>query len=93
MYGQLSLFACQLSKRGNVLRVMAEAVKWGGRGARLSPGIIITPLARDELTGPRRAGYRELLSQSPAGRAETLDEVATVGTLLMGPGRGVHHRQ
>ena len=53
-----SLHAYQLSKRGNSLRVMAEAVRWGRRGARLntiSPGIIMTPLARDELRGPRGA--------------------------------------
>ena len=50
------LYAYQISKRGNSLRVMAEAVRWGKRGARvntISPGIIITPLAKDELTGPR----------------------------------------
>ena len=54
-----SLHAYQLSKRGNSLRVMAEAVRWGKRGARIntiSPGIIMTPLARDELTGPRGEG-------------------------------------
>ena len=53
------LHAYQLSKRGNSLRVMAEAVRWGKRGARIntiSPGIIFTPLARDELTGPRGDG-------------------------------------
>jgi NAD(P)-dependent dehydrogenase (short-subunit alcohol dehydrogenase family) len=82
------LHAYQLSKRGNVLRVMAEAVRWGQRGARLnaiSPGIIITPLARDELTGPRGAGYRRMIELSPAGRAGTPDEIATVGALLIGP--------
>jgi NAD(P)-dependent dehydrogenase (short-subunit alcohol dehydrogenase family) len=82
------LHAYQLSKRGNVLRVMAEAVRWGQRGARLnaiSPGIIITPLARDELTGPRGAGYRRMIELSPAGRAGTPDEIATVGALLFGP--------
>ncbi len=55
----------QLSKRGNVLRVMAEAVRWGIRGARLnaiSPGIIMTPLVRDELTGPRPEGYLAMLA-------------------------------
>jgi len=54
-----SLHAYQLSRRGNSLRVMAEAVRWGKRGARIntiSPGIIITPLAKDELTRPRGAG-------------------------------------
>ncbi|EJL85771.1 dehydrogenase of unknown specificity, short-chain alcohol dehydrogenase [Herbaspirillum sp. CF444] len=82
------LNAYQLSKRGNALRVMAEAVRWGKRGARIntiSPGIIITPLAKDELSGPRGAGYRRMLELSPAGRAGTPDEVGNVGALLMGP--------
>ena len=54
-----TLHAYQLAKRGNSLRVMAEAVRWAKRGARLntiSPGIIITPLAKDELTGSSRRG-------------------------------------
>ena len=83
-----SLHAYQLSKRGNSLRVTAEAVRWGKRGARvntISPGIIITPLARDELNGPRGAGYRRMIELSAAGRAGTPDEVGTVGALLMGP--------
>ncbi|WP_428329814.1 SDR family oxidoreductase [Mucilaginibacter sp.] len=82
------LNAYQISKRGNSLRVMAEAVRWGKRGARvntISPGIIITPLANDELKGPRGDGYRRMLEISPAGRAGTPDEVGTVGALLMGP--------
>jgi len=81
------LHAYQVSKRGNSLRVKAEAVRWGKRGARvntISPGIIITPLAKDELSGPRGAGYRNMLERSPAGRAGTPDEVGTVGALLMG---------
>ncbi len=81
------LNAYQLSKRGNSLRVMAEAVRWGKRGARIntiSPGIIITPLANDELKGPRGAGYRRMIDLCPAGRAGTPDEVGTVGALLMG---------
>ena len=82
-----SLHAYQLSKRGNSLRVMAEAVRWGKRGARIntiSPGIIITPLANDELTGPRGAGYRRMIEACAAKRAGTPDEVGTVGALLMG---------
>lgn len=82
-----SLHAYQISKRGNSLRVMAEAVRWGKRGARvntISPGIIITPLANDELKGPRGAGYRHMIEVSAAGRAGTPDEVGTVGALLMG---------
>jgi NAD(P)-dependent dehydrogenase (short-subunit alcohol dehydrogenase family) len=82
------LHAYQLSKRGNSLRVMAEAVRWGRRGARIntiSPGIIFTPLARDELQGPRGAGYRRMIEASAAGRGGTPDEVGTMGALLMGP--------
>jgi NAD(P)-dependent dehydrogenase (short-subunit alcohol dehydrogenase family) len=86
-----SLHAYQLSKRGNALRVMAEAVRWGKRGARvntISPGIIFTPMAKDELTGPRGEGYRHMIELCPAGRAGTPDEVGTVGALLMGPDGG-----
>ena len=83
-----SLHAYQISKRGNSLRVMAEAVKWGKRGARIntiSPGIIITPLAKDKLTGPRGVGYKRMIELSAVGRAGTPDEVGNVGALLMGP--------
>src|SRR5271157_4477426 len=86
-----SLHAYQLSKRGNSLRVMAEAVRWGKRGARIntiSPGIIMTPLAKDELTGPRGAGYQRMIDGSVAKRAGTPDEVGAVGALLMGPDGG-----
>lgn len=82
-----SLHAYQLAKRGNSLRVMAEAVRWGKRSARIntiSPGIIMTPLAKDELAGPRGDGYRRMIEISPAGRAGTPDEVGVVGALLMG---------
>lgn len=86
-----TLHAYQLSKRGNGLRVMAEAVRWGRRRARvntISPGIIITPLANDELTGPRGAGYRQMIASSVAKRAGTPDEVANLAALLMGPEGG-----
>ena len=82
------LHAYQISKRANSLRVMAEAVRWGKRGARvntISPGIIITPLAKDELTGPRGPGYRRMIELCPVGRAGTPDEVGSIGALLMGP--------
>ncbi len=82
------LYAYQIAKRGNSLRVMAEAVRWGRRGARvntISPGIIFTPLAKDELTGPRGEGYRRMIALSAAGRGGTPDEVGAVAALLMGP--------
>jgi NAD(P)-dependent dehydrogenase (short-subunit alcohol dehydrogenase family) len=84
---QNSLHAYQISKRGNALRVMAEAVRWGKRGARvntISPGIIITPLAKDELAGPRGQSYRRMIELSPAGRAGTPDEVGTIGARRRG---------
>ncbi len=83
-----SLHAYQLSKRGNSLRVRAESVRWGKRGARInaiSPGIIMTPLAEDELNGPRGDGYRKMISSSAAGRAGMPDEVGAVAAFLMGP--------
>jgi NAD(P)-dependent dehydrogenase (short-subunit alcohol dehydrogenase family) len=86
-----SLHAYQLSKRGNSLRVMAEAVRWGKRGARIntiSPGIIFTPLARDELNGLRGEGYRRMIDLCAARRGGTPDEVGTVGALLMGADGG-----
>ena len=83
-----ALHAYQLAKRGNALRVMAEAVRWGRRGARvntISPGIIFTPLARDELSGPRGEGYRRMIELCPVGRGGTPDEVGAMAALLMGP--------
>ena len=82
------LHAYQIAKRANSLRVKAEAVRWGKRGARIntiSPGIIMTPLAKDELTGPRGPGYQRMIELCPAGRVGTPDEVGVVGALLMGP--------
>ncbi|MDM5083581.1 SDR family oxidoreductase [Aeromonas rivipollensis] len=81
-----TLKAYQYSKRCNVLRVMYEATAWGKRGATvnsISPGIIITPLANDELKGPRGEGYRTMLGLCPAGRAGTPDEVGDLGEFLM----------
>lgn len=81
-----TLKAYQLSKRCNCLRVMYESGNWGKRGARLnsiSPGIIITPLANDELNGPRGAMYKRMLELCPSKRAGTPDDVANVAELLM----------
>ena len=75
-----------MAKRCNEKRVMAEAVKWGVRGARLnsiSPGIIVTPLALDEFNGPRGGFYMNMFAKCPAGRPGTADEVANVAELLM----------
>ena len=81
-----TLKAYQYSKRCNVLRVMYEATRWGKRGATInsiSPGIIITPLANDELHGPRKEGYLKMIASSPAKRAGTPDEVGDLAEFLM----------
>lgn len=83
-----TLHAYQLAKRCNEKRVMAEAVKWGERGARInsiSPGIIVTPLALDKFNGPRGDFYKNMFANCPAGRPGTADEVANVAELLMRP--------
>ena len=81
-----TLHAYQLAKRCNEKRTMAEAVKWGERGARLNdiaPGIIVTPLAIDEFNGPRGDFYKNMFAKCPAGRPGIADEVANVAELLM----------
>ena len=81
-----TLHAYQIAKRCNEKRVMAEAVKWGQRGARLNciaPGIIVTPLAVDEFNGPRGDFYKNMFAHCPVGRPGTADEVANVAELLM----------
>ena len=81
-----TLHAYQMAKRCNEKRTMAEAVKWGARGARLNdiaPGIIVTPLAIDEFNGPRGDFYKNMFAKCPAGRPGIADEVANVAELLM----------
>lgn len=81
-----SLHAYQLAKRCNEKRVMAEAIKWGERKARInsiSPGIIVTPLAMDEFNGERGDFYKNMFQNCPSKRAGTADEVANVAELLM----------
>ena len=76
-----TLHAYQLAKRCNEKRVMAQAVEWGKRGARLNaiaPGIVVTPLAIDEFNGPRGDFYKNMFAKCPAGRPVTADEIANV---------------
>lgn len=81
-----TLHAYQMAKRCNEKRVMAQAVEWGKRGARINdiaPGIIVTPLAIDEFNGPRGDFYKNMFEKCPAGRPGTADEIANVAELLM----------
>jgi NAD(P)-dependent dehydrogenase (short-subunit alcohol dehydrogenase family) len=77
-----------VAKRGNQLRVQAAAHAWGRRGARLntiSPGVISTPMGRQELEGPMGAYIQSMIDLSGAGRMGTPDDVAGVAAFLAGP--------
>ncbi|HJA47154.1 MAG TPA: SDR family oxidoreductase [Candidatus Limosilactobacillus excrementigallinarum] len=81
-----SLADYQYAKRENVLRVAAESVNWQKRGARInsvSPGIIMTPLALDELDGPRGAGYKRMFNSMVTKRPGTPDEIGDLGEFLL----------
>ncbi|WP_189262092.1 SDR family oxidoreductase [Streptomyces fuscichromogenes] len=86
-----TVHAYALSKRANSLRVQTSAVAWGRRGARInavSPGVIITPLAVDELSGPRGEWFDQVRKASAVGRFGTPDEVADAAAFLLGPRAG-----
>lgn len=75
-----------IAKRANALRVQAAALPWGKRGARInciSPGIISSPLARDEMTGPNADGYARMIDVSAAHRMGTPSDVAELAALLL----------
>jgi len=79
--------AYALAKRANIVRVQAASVEWGDRGARLnslSPGIIMTPLAMDELNSPAGDAYKRMIRASAAGRVGTPDEIGSAAAFLMG---------
>jgi NAD(P)-dependent dehydrogenase (short-subunit alcohol dehydrogenase family) len=86
-----SVRAYEFSKRANHLRVQGVAVEWRERGARansISPGVIMTPLAQTELDSERGPAFRVLLESSPARRAGTVDEVASLAAFLLGTEAG-----
>jgi NAD(P)-dependent dehydrogenase (short-subunit alcohol dehydrogenase family) len=86
-----SVRAYEFSKRANHLRMQGVAVQWREKGARansISPGVIMTALAQTELNSARGPAFRKLLDSSPARRAGTVDEVATLAAFLLGPEAG-----
>lgn len=83
-----TLVAYMVAKRANILRVQAEAVRWGERGARvnaISPGVIMTPLAQHELNSPIGDGYRAMVEASPSKRMAPPEEIAVAASFLLGP--------
>jgi NAD(P)-dependent dehydrogenase (short-subunit alcohol dehydrogenase family) len=86
-----SMVAYILSKQANHVRVQAESIKWGERGARvnsISPGIIATPLAQHGLNSPIGDVYRGMIAASPSKRMASPDEVAAAAAYLLGPDAG-----
>jgi NAD(P)-dependent dehydrogenase (short-subunit alcohol dehydrogenase family) len=80
-----------ISKQANHARAQAAAITWGERGARvnsLSPGIILTALAREEMSGPGAENYQRMIAASAVGRVGTVDEIATAAAFLLGPDAG-----
>jgi NAD(P)-dependent dehydrogenase (short-subunit alcohol dehydrogenase family) len=54
----------------------------------LSPGIVLTPLARDEMAGPGAGNFQRMIAASAAGRIGTVDEIASAAAFLLGPDAG-----
>ena len=80
-----------VAKRANFLRVQAEAIRWGAKGARvnaISPGIVATPLAAHEMASPVGDMYRAMIAASPAGRMAPPEEIAITAGFLLGPDGG-----
>jgi NAD(P)-dependent dehydrogenase (short-subunit alcohol dehydrogenase family) len=75
-----------LSKLGVIRLVRRLGVPWGRRGARilsLSPGIIDTPMGRQELAG--QPVMQPMIDASALGRMGTADEIAAVVAFLTSP--------
>jgi NAD(P)-dependent dehydrogenase (short-subunit alcohol dehydrogenase family) len=86
-----SMVAYIVAKKANQLRVQAEAMRWGKRGARvnsISPGIVMTPLAQHELNSPTGDTYRAMIAASPSKRVASPDEIAIAASFLLGPDAG-----
>jgi NAD(P)-dependent dehydrogenase (short-subunit alcohol dehydrogenase family) len=74
------------AKRANLVRAEAAANVWRQRGARavsLGPGIILTPMGRDELAGKTGPIVRAMIAISAARRAGEPEDVAAVVAFLV----------
>ena len=72
------------SKKGVQLEAAAAAVRWGPLGGRvvsLSPGLIDTPMGRQEFA--QQPIMQEILDATPLGRQGSADEVAAVVAFLL----------
>lgn len=76
-------FAYGLAKRGVIRAAARAAVRWGPLGGRVnsvSPGLIDTPMGRQELD--KQPVMRDMLERSPLGRMGSPSEVAAVVAFL-----------
>jgi NAD(P)-dependent dehydrogenase (short-subunit alcohol dehydrogenase family) len=76
-----------LSKYAVIRLVRRLAPAWGAKGARilsLSPGIIDTPMGRQEFA--QQEAMKGMVEITPLGRQGTADEVASVVAFLCSPG-------
>jgi NAD(P)-dependent dehydrogenase (short-subunit alcohol dehydrogenase family) len=75
------------AKRGVVQLVQRQAVDWGAKGARIcsvSPGIIDTPMGRQEMA--EQPMMPVMIDYTPLRRQGTADEVASVVAFLLSDG-------
>jgi NAD(P)-dependent dehydrogenase (short-subunit alcohol dehydrogenase family) len=77
-----------VAKRVNQLRVEQAAVTWGARGGRvvsISPGIISTPMGRQELEEGSSEQMQGMLDISPVPRIGTAEDIAAAAEWLASP--------
>lgn len=77
-------FAYALAKVGVVRAAARAAVRWGRRGGRvnsLAPGLIDTPMGRQEFE--QQPAMKDMLDRTPLGRFGQPDEVAAVAVFLL----------
>jgi NAD(P)-dependent dehydrogenase (short-subunit alcohol dehydrogenase family) len=77
-----------LAKRVNQLRVEQAAVTWGQRGGRvvsISPGIISTPMGRQEIEEGAGEQMQGMLAISPVSRIGTAEDIAAAAQWLASP--------
>jgi NAD(P)-dependent dehydrogenase (short-subunit alcohol dehydrogenase family) len=86
--GADTTFAYHVAKRGVQLRVAAASLAWGRKGARvnsLSPGVIWTPMSRQEFAGDRADDMRLTVASLAVPRTGTPEDIAAAIEFLCSP--------
>jgi len=82
---QDSAMAYVVAKHGVHVRVQAAAAAYGARGARInsvSPGIMDTPMSREELASDSGEAMRGMLEMSPVARIGEPEDIADAVAFL-----------